>query len=219
MPIIIAIILVIIFFPVLIGIIPLIGVLLIFGGLIYGVLMVMKMISMATGHYHYGGNDINKINKTFGMNWGANDFNRKLIEPNQIKTNITQNDKRLTYLSRFGFIKNGVKVPHIIIKYFGGNYNIDKHGDFNNKDFYFYVNDHNVLFMLTVNFFNKEAFYSLRNQELEYYTISPDKTMTIITTLEGEMKENIHLSSSAYDVMLKHYPTKALKYINQQKIV
>lgn len=195
MKIIIAIILVIILFSILATLIPFAGILLVFGGAIYVVLMILQAISKATGHYHYDGIDI--------------EFNNKQIK----------NDEEFRYFNDWGLIKNGVKVPHIIVKYFGGHSNIDKHGDFYNKDFYFYVNAHNVLFMLTVNFVNKEAFWALRNQELEYYTLSPDKTMIIINTLEGKIRETIHLSSSAYDVMLKNYPTKDLECIKQKEVL
>ena len=142
------------------------------------------------------------------------------IKSNKIKVDIPQvSGEEIKYFTDWKFIKDGVKVPHAIVKYFRGQHNIDKQGNFYNKDFYFYVNAHNVLFMLTVSFVNKAAFWSLRNQELEWYTLSPDKTMTIISTLEGDMRETIQLSASAYDVMLENYPAKDAAYIKQQKIV
>lgn len=140
------------------------------------------------------------------------------IKSSKIKMSQLTSDEESKYFSDWSFIKDGVKIQkYIVVKYFGGHSIIDKHGDFYNKDFYFYVNVHNVLLMLTVSFVNKEVMWALRNQELEYYTLSPDKTMTIISTLEGKRRETIYLSPSAYAVMLKSYPKKDIEYIKTNK--
>lgn len=142
------------------------------------------------------------------------------IKSSKIKTNLSQkSDKELDYFDRWGLIKDGVKVPNIIVKYFGGQALIDSKGDFYNKDFYFSVNVYNVLFMFPVNYDNDSFPFSLRNKELEYYMLSPDKTMTIISTLEEKTRGTILLSPTAYDVMLKNFPTKDLEYIHNHKIV
>ncbi|WP_291635879.1 DnaJ domain-containing protein [Clostridium sp.] len=151
------------------------------------------------------------------------------IKSNNIKANSPQNsdeDAEAKLHNNWNVLIDQLKTrQHTKVIYYKGDCLLDEKGDFSNKEFYCYADSSLsflgkgiVVWLLEVNY-TKCVLALISQEELEYYTLSSDKTITIINNSQRNIKQEIHLSASAYDIMLKNYPTKDLEYINQQKII